>query len=100
LVQCLVALGFGNSVGIDPRPGMNLLVDLPWESDGGVDNRPDLDKRLMAMGFAVNRSGSLSEPSLMTPTLKGSPSGGVALLDFHAPPGGPRSGGAFFAPLP
>ena len=30
----------------------------------------------MATGFAINRSGFNAEPSLMTPTLKGSPSGG------------------------
>lgn len=33
------------------------------------------------MGFANNRGGLRTEPSLMTPTLKGSPFGGAAAKD-------------------
>lgn len=40
------------------------------------------------MGFAINRSGSLAEPVLMTPTLQGSPRKvGVGSAKGQAPPG-------------
>ena len=48
------------------------------------------------MGFAINRSGSLVEPLLMTPTLKGSPSGGVSETTYRPHREDRLPGGAFF----
>jgi len=54
----------------------------------------------MAMGFAMNRSGSFAEPPLMTPTWEGFPRvGGVPLSTFRPHPE-PFRWGLLFARIP
>ena len=56
---------------------------------------------MRAMGFAINRGGFVEMPSLMTPTMKGSPSGGVALQYIQGPhqEKSPSRWGLLFAPF-